>query len=131
MRVTEYVRPALAAAFLVALSGCGTSSAPDTPSSGTATGTYTPAGHRSANALPVAAAMPDVIGGNAGRAAEQSGPDFAMTFEDVSGRDRAVDDPAAWTICRSQPGPNQQITDYPVVFGVVRVSESCRDAAAE
>ena len=46
---------------------------------------------------------------------------------DASGQGRPVDDPVEWKICSSRPGPNQQITDFPVVFGVVRVSESCKD----
>ncbi|MEU6926309.1 hypothetical protein [Streptomyces sp. NPDC046631] len=76
---------------------------------------------------PVTATMPDVIGGNAGRAYEQMSSELDMTFEDASGQDRPVDDPAEWKICNSRPGPNQQITDFPVVFGVVRASESCKD----
>ncbi|MER6976770.1 hypothetical protein [Streptomyces carpinensis] len=54
-----------------------------------------------------------------------------MIFEDASGRDRPVDDPAEWKICNSKPDPNQQITHFPVVFGVVRVSESCEDTVPE
>ncbi len=48
-----------------------------------------------------------------------------------SGRGRPVDDPAEWKICNSKPGPNQQITHFPVVFGVVGVSESCEDTVPE
>ncbi|WP_158997788.1 hypothetical protein [Streptomyces aureus] len=84
--------------------------------------------HRSANPEPVAATMPDVIGGNAGRAYEQMGSELDMTFKDASGQGRPVDDPSAWKICNSQPGPNQQITDFPVIFEVVEVSESCEGA---
>jgi hypothetical protein len=75
--------------------------------------------------------MPDVIGGNAGRAYEQMGSTLEMTFEDASGQGRRVDDLAAWRICTSRPGPNQQITDYPVVFGVVKASERCGVTATE
>ncbi|WP_220294332.1 hypothetical protein [Streptomyces sp. MBT84] len=71
--------------------------------------------------------MPDVIGGNAGRAYEQMNSELDMTFKDASGQGRPVDDPAAWKICNSQPGPNQQITSLRVIFDVVRVSESCKD----
>ncbi|WP_406216130.1 hypothetical protein [Streptomyces canus] len=83
---------------------------------------------RSAHPEPVDAVMPDVIGGNAGRAFEQMSSELDMVFKDASGQGRAVDDPAAWKICDSKPGPNQQITEYPVVFEVVEVSESCADA---
>ncbi|MGW2208528.1 hypothetical protein [Streptomyces sp. NPDC001781] len=69
--------------------------------------------------------MPDVVGGNAGRAAEQMGPDTEVAFKDVSGKGRSVDDPAEWKICETRPGPNRQITGYPVVLGVVRAAESC------
>ena len=65
---------------------------------------------------PVTATMPDVIGGNAGRAYEQMSSELDMAFEDASGQGRPVDDPAEWKICNSQPGPNQQITDFPVGF---------------
>ncbi|MET9904318.1 hypothetical protein [Streptomyces sp. NPDC006446] len=82
----------------------------------------------SADSNPVAATMPDVIGGNAGRAFEQMSSELDMVFKDASGQGRAVDDPTAWKICDSQPGPNQQITEFPVVFEVVEVSESCEDA---
>ncbi|MFF9128501.1 hypothetical protein ACF09J_35590 [Streptomyces sp. NPDC014889] len=75
--------------------------------------------------------MLDVIGGNAGRAQEQMGYKTDMIFEDASGQGRLVDDPAEWKICNSKPGPNQQITHFPVVFGVVRVSESCEDTVPE
>ncbi|MFG2472662.1 hypothetical protein ACGFXB_45710 [Streptomyces canus] len=85
---------------------------------------------RSAKPEPVTAVMPDVIGGNAGRAFEQMSSELDMVFKDASGQGRAVDDPAAWKICDSQPGPNQQITEYPVVFDVVEVSESCEDATS-
>ncbi|MET7673535.1 hypothetical protein [Streptomyces seoulensis] len=69
--------------------------------------------------------MMDLIGGNAGRAVEQMGPDTDVILKDVSGRGRSVGDPVEWKICETRPGPNQQITGYPVVLGVVRVAESC------
>ncbi|MER8031780.1 hypothetical protein ABTZ78_22760 [Streptomyces bauhiniae] len=74
---------------------------------------------------PVTATMMDVIGGNAGRAVEQMGPDTEVVLKDVSGKGRSVGDPVEWRICETRPGPNQQITGYPVVLGVVRVAESC------
>ncbi|GGR73548.1 hypothetical protein GCM10010236_29950 [Streptomyces eurythermus] len=103
---------------------------PDGPAS-TSTGPASAGTHRPASARPVTATMPDVIGGNAGRAYEQMGSTLEMTFEDASGRGRRVDDLAAWRICTSRPGPNQQITGYPVVFGVVRASEKCGETATE
>ncbi|WDM10450.1 hypothetical protein J3S85_02155 [Streptomyces lavenduligriseus] len=131
MTVTAYLRPALVAVLLASVTACGASSVPDGPT-GTATAPAsastgpTPAGtHRPASARPVTATMPDVIGGNAGRAYEQMGSTLEMTFEDASGQGRRVDDLAAWRICTSRPGPNRQITDYPVVFGVVKASERC------
>ncbi|MEU9207722.1 hypothetical protein AB0D27_07395 [Streptomyces sp. NPDC048415] len=130
MAVTKLLRPALAAAVLASLTACGASSVPGVSAS-TTTGSGAAQTRRSANPEPVTATMPDVIGGNAGRAYEQMGSELDMTFKDASGRGRLVDDPAAWKICNSEPGPNQQITDYPVVFGVVRVSESCKDAVPE
>ncbi|ELS50262.1 hypothetical protein [Streptomyces viridochromogenes] len=127
MTVTKLLRPALAATFLASVTACGASSVPDVSAS-TTTGSGPADMHRSANPeRPVTATMPDVIGGNAGRAYEQMSSELDMTFEDASGQDRPVDDPAEWKICNSQPGPNQQIIDFPVVFGVVRVSESCKD----
>ncbi|GGV75181.1 hypothetical protein GCM10010294_39500 [Streptomyces griseoloalbus] len=93
----------------------------------TTTGAAAAEPRRSSAAQPVTAGMPDVIGGNAGRAQEQMGSGIDMVFEDASGRGRPVDDPAAWKICTSRPGPYQQLTDDPVVFGVVGVSESCQD----
>ncbi|MFE7751288.1 hypothetical protein [Streptomyces sp. NPDC057428] len=75
--------------------------------------------------------MPDVIGGNAGRAYEQMSAELDMTFRDASGRGRPVDDPTAWRICGSQPSPNQPIKAYPVVFEVVRVPERCENAASK
>ncbi|MGW5274217.1 hypothetical protein ACWEQP_16830 [Streptomyces sp. NPDC004044] len=48
-----------------------------------------------------------------------------VIFKDASGQGRPVDDPAAWKTCDSQPGPDQQITDFPAIFEVVKVSESC------
>ncbi|MFI9611001.1 hypothetical protein ACIHCM_04775 [Streptomyces sp. NPDC052023] len=127
MAVIKLLRTALAVTFLASVAACGSSSVPavsaSTPASSGAAETL-----RSAAPEPVAAVMPDVIGGNAGRAYEQMSSELDMVFKDASGRGRAVDDPAAWKICDSQPGPNQQITAYPVVFEVVEVSESCEDA---
>ncbi|WP_381556730.1 hypothetical protein [Streptomyces eurythermus] len=128
MTVIEYVRPALAAALLASLTACGASSVPDGPPS-TATGSAPAGTHHPADTRPVTATMPDVIGGNAGQAYEQMGSTLEMTFRDASGRGRPVDDLAAWRICTSRPGPNRQITDYPVVFGVVKGSESCGETA--
>ncbi|MEV0491882.1 hypothetical protein [Streptomyces atratus] len=130
MTVTKLLRPALAATLLASITACGASSVPDVPA-GTTTGSGSAETRRSANPEPVAATMPDVIGGNAGRAHEQMSSTIDMVFEDASGQGRPVDDPAAWKICNSQPGPNQQITDFPVVFGVVTVSESCEDTVPE
>lgn len=126
MTVTKLLRPILSATLLASITACGASSVPDVPA-GTTTGSESAGTHRSANPEPVTASVPDVIGGNAGRAHEQMSSKIDMIFEDASGQGRPVDDPAAWKICNSQPGPNQQITDYPVVFGVVRVSENCED----
>ncbi|MBK3525931.1 MULTISPECIES: hypothetical protein [Streptomyces] len=130
MTVTAYLRPALATLLLASVTACGASSVPDGPAS-TSTGPASAGTHRPASARPVTATMPDVIGGNAGRAYEQMGSTLEMTFEDASGRGRRVDDLAAWRICTSRPGPNQQITGYPVVFGVVRASEKCGETATE
>ncbi|WP_329297402.1 hypothetical protein OG410_01630 [Streptomyces sp. NBC_00659] len=127
MTVARILRPTLAAALLASATACGASSGPDT-SSGATAGPTAVKTHGTANPQPVSAAMPDVIGGNAGRAFEQMGSELDMTFKDASGRGRSVDDPAEWKICGSQPGPNQQITDFPVVFEVMEVSESCQDA---
>ncbi|WP_328336537.1 hypothetical protein OG873_39040 [Streptomyces violaceus] len=130
MIVTKLLRPTLAVTLLALVTACDASSVPDVSAS-TATGSGPAETPRPANPEPVTATMPDVIGGNAGRAYEQMGSTLDMTFKDASGQGRPVDDPAAWKICASQPGPNQQITDYPVVFGVVRVSESCKDVMPE
>ncbi|MET8808819.1 hypothetical protein [Streptomyces sp. NPDC004546] len=54
-----------------------------------------------------------------------------MTFKDASGQGHPADDLVTWQICNSHPGPSQQITDTPVVFDVVKVSESCKDATPE
>ncbi|CAL9463946.1 hypothetical protein [Streptomyces sp. Tu 3180] len=126
MSVTTLLRSLLAAVLMASATACGASSAPDVPVGTPAGpgGTETP---RSADPEPVAAVMPDVIGGNAGRAHEQMGSGTDVTFRDASGRGRSVDDPAEWRICGSRPGPNRQITDYPVVLDVVRVSEDCAD----
>lgn len=127
MAVTDLLRPAFALALLAAVTACDASSAADVPAGSAGNSTSARARH-SAQPQPVTAQMPDVIGGNAGRALEQMGSTLHMTFKDASGRGRRVDDPAEWKICTSQPGPDQQITHYPVVFGVVKVSESCEDA---
>ncbi|MFJ7150374.1 hypothetical protein ACIQVT_19570 [Streptomyces sp. NPDC100445] len=129
MTVTKLWAPALAAALLAPVTACGASSAPGAPAS-TATASRPAVTRHSANSAPVTATMPDVIGGNAGRAREQMRSGLEMTFKDVSGRGRPVDHLALWKICTSQPGPNQRITGHPVVFGVVRVLESCEDAVA-
>lgn len=130
MTVAKLLRPTLAATLLASVTACGASSVPDVSAS-TATGPGPAETRRSATPEPVTATMPDVIGGNAGRASQQMGSKLDMTFKDASGQGRPVDDPTAWKICNSQPGPNQQITNYPVVFGVVRDSESCKDAVPE
>lgn len=127
MTVTDFLRPAFALALLAAVTACDASSAADAPAGSAGSSASAPARH-SAPPQPVTAQMPDVIGGNAGRALEQMGSTLDMTFEDASGQGRRVGDPAEWKICTSQPGPDQQITHYPVVFGVVKVSESCKDA---
>lgn len=115
-------RPALVVTLLACVTACGASSAPEPSASAAPSAVET---SPSAAAEPVTASMPDVLGGNAGRAAEQMGPELDMVFEDASGQGRPVDDPAEWKICDSRPEPYRQITEYPVVFGVVRVSESC------
>ncbi|AZM62439.1 MULTISPECIES: hypothetical protein [unclassified Streptomyces] len=124
-------RPVLAAALVCAATACSAGSAPEPPdasrapeTSANVTGSGAPA-----DAEPVAAVMPDVVGGNAGRAQEQMGPGTDIVFEDATGQGRSVDDPAGWRICTTRPGPNRQITDYPVVLGVVRTSEQCGVAA--
>ncbi|WP_143064679.1 hypothetical protein [Streptomyces colonosanans] len=126
MTVTKLLIPALAATLLASVTACGASSVADVPA-GTSTGSGPAETRRSANPQPVTAVMPDAIGGNARRADEQMGSELEMVFKDASGQGRPVDDPAEWKICNSQPGPNQQITHYPVVFGVVKVSESCKN----
>ncbi len=128
MTVIKLLGTAFAATLLASVTACGASSGPDVPA-GTPTGSAPTESHRSADPEPVAAVMPDVVGANAGGAQKQMGSEFDMTFKDVSGRGRPVDDPAEWKICSSTPGPNQQITHFPVVFGVVRVSESCEHTA--
>ncbi|MET9355120.1 hypothetical protein ABZY14_19370 [Streptomyces sp. NPDC006617] len=126
MTFTELLRPALAATLLASVTACGASSAPDVPAS-TTTSSGAAETRRSADPEPVSATMPDVIGGNAGRAYEQMSSEMDMIFKDASGQGRPVDDPVAWKICNSQPGPNRQITEYPVVFDVLKVSENCED----
>ncbi|WP_406164646.1 hypothetical protein [Streptomyces sp. NBC_00996] len=126
MTVTKLLRLALAATLLASATACGVSSVPDVSAS-TTTSSGAAETRRAADHEPVDAVMPDVIGGNAGRAHEQMSSEIDMIFKDASGQGRPVDDPAAWKICTSQPGPNQQITDFPVVFHVVKVSESCED----
>ncbi|MGW5126184.1 hypothetical protein ACWEQ7_19450 [Streptomyces sp. NPDC004069] len=130
MTMTKFLRSAFAVTLLASVTACGASSVPAV-SAGTPTGSGSAETHRSANPEPVAAVMPDVVGGNAGRAQEQMSSEIEMIFEDASGRGRPVDDPAEWKICNSKPGPNQQITHFPVVFGVVEVSESCEDTVPE
>ncbi|MFE1291215.1 hypothetical protein [Streptomyces sp. NPDC058751] len=127
MRVARIPSAVLAAALLAPVTACGTSSVPDASAGGTS-GPASAEARRSTRPEPVGAVMPDVVGGNAGRALEQMGSRLDMEFEDASGRGRPVDDPAGWRICGSRPGPNQQITDFPVVFEVVEVSEGCEDA---
>ncbi|MFF4971267.1 hypothetical protein [Streptomyces sp. NPDC001083] len=128
MTVTTFPRSVLAATVLAAVTGCGASSGAAATAGATATaGSGVGAPSRSANVQPVSAVMPDVTGGNAGGAYEQMHSELDMVFKDASGRGRSVDDPAGWKICGSRPGPYQQITDYPVVFEVVKVSESCED----
>ncbi|MEU4109174.1 MULTISPECIES: hypothetical protein [unclassified Streptomyces] len=122
--MTKLLRPVLAVALLASATACAGASAPDRPAD-----TPTASKSAGANPRPVTASMPDITGGNAGRAVEQMGPDTDVTFKDVSGKGRPVDDPAEWKVCHTRPGPNQQITDYPVTLGVVRVSESCAGTA--
>ncbi|MGA5650954.1 hypothetical protein [Streptomyces seoulensis] len=108
-------RVLVAVALLASVSACARAVAPDPR----------PAATPRANSQPVTATMMDLIGGNAGRAVEQMGPDTEVTLKDVSGKGRSVGDPVEWKICETWPGPNRQITGYPVVLGVVRVAESC------
>ncbi|MFF0382896.1 hypothetical protein [Streptomyces sp. NPDC004286] len=121
MTIREFLRPVLVVALLASVSACAETSVPDRHPAAT------PSASKSAraNPQPVTASMMDIIGGNAGRAIEQMGPDTEVTLKDVSGKGRSVDDPVEWKVCHTRPGPNQQITDYPVVLGVVRVAESC------
>ncbi|WP_406405772.1 hypothetical protein [Streptomyces sp. NBC_01643] len=130
MTVTKLLRPALAATLLASVTACGASSEPDVSAS-TTTGSRSAETRRSADPEPVTATMPDAIGGNAGRAYEQMSSKLDMIFKDASGQGRPVDDPAAWKICNSQPGPNQQVTEFPVIFDVMKVSESCKDTAPQ
>ncbi|MGW2837140.1 hypothetical protein ACWCWD_05010 [Streptomyces sp. NPDC001493] len=129
MSATKLLLSAVTAALLASASACSASSAPDTPTSTTTaaatTATADAEPSRSANAGVAAALVPDVTGGNAGRAYEQMSATMDMTFKDASGQGRPVDDPASWKICGSQPGPNQPVADGPVVFDVVMVSENC------
>ncbi|MGV9703014.1 hypothetical protein [Streptomyces sp. NPDC003483] len=138
MTVTTFPRSVLAVTVLAAVTGCGASSVPDGAKATATVGAKAKAGattggsgvaapSRSANVQPVSAVMPDVTGGNAGGAYEGMHSELDMVFKDASGRGRSVDDPFGWKICGSRPGPYQQITDYPVVFEVVKVSESCED----
>ncbi|MFG3662172.1 hypothetical protein [Streptomyces sp. NPDC047706] len=127
MAAIKLLRTALAATLLASVAACGGSSVPAVSAS-TTTNSGAAGRPRSADPESVAAVMPDVIGGNAGRAYEQMSSELDMVFKDASGQGRVVDDLAVWKICDSQPGPNQQITEYPVVFEVVEVSESCEDA---
>lgn len=122
--MTKLLRPVLTVALLASATACAGTSVPDRPAD-----TPTASKSAGANPQPVTASMPDVTGGNAGRAVEQMGPDTEVTLKDVSGKGRSVDDPAEWKICHTRPGPNQQITDYPVILGVVRVAESCEGTA--
>ncbi|MFJ6607393.1 hypothetical protein [Streptomyces lydicus] len=132
MTVTKLLRPVLTATLLASLlasvTACGASSVPDA-SANTPAGAGSAETRRSADPAPVAATMPDVIGGNAKRAYEQMSSELDMTFKDASGQGRPVDDPAEWKICGSQPGPNQRITEYPVIFNVMKVKESCKGTA--
>ncbi|MFI8089571.1 hypothetical protein ACIF9R_14820 [Streptomyces sp. NPDC086080] len=129
MTINTFVRSALAVAVLISVAACDGSPAPE-KSAGVTSGAETrpaQAGEASpaADATPVTAGMPDLVGGNAGSASEQLDGRLDMVFEDASGQGRPVDDPAEWRICGSRPGPHQQITGYPVVFEVVRVAEDC------
>lgn len=117
MTKREFVGPLVAVALPAPVSACAGHPAPAATTTAPTSATARP--------QPVTATMMDVIGGNAGRAAEQMGHDTEVTFKDVGGKGRAVDDPAEWKICETRPGPNQQITAYPVVLGVVRVAENC------
>lgn len=128
MTLPKILRPTVVAVLLASATACGASSETGLPATD-ATGSASAGARNAANPQPVSATMPDVIGGNAGRAYEQMGSQLDMVFKDASGHGRPVDEPTAWKICGSQPGPNQQITDYPVVFEVMKVSESCEDAA--
>ncbi|MFH8803764.1 hypothetical protein ACH4F6_29830 [Streptomyces sp. NPDC017936] len=124
MTVTRLLGSVLVVALPAPVAVCSASSAPDGPT-GTATGSPSAGTRRSADPEPVAVTLPDVIGGDAGRAYERMGSELGLTFEDASGQGRPVDDPAAWKICGSQPDPNQRITGFPVVLDVVKVAESC------
>ncbi|MFF7700374.1 hypothetical protein [Streptomyces lydicus] len=132
MTVSKPLRPVLTATLLASLlasvAACGASSVPDAAAN-TPTGSGSAETRRSAGPAPVAATMPDVIGGNAKRAYEQMSSELDMTFKDASGQGRPVDDPVEWKICNSRPGPNQRITEYPVIFNVMKVKESCQGTA--
>ncbi|MBD0843092.1 hypothetical protein [Streptomyces sp. TRM68416] len=136
MPLVKLLRPALITTLLAAATACSASPAPaPDQSTVSATSTATNSGsaeaRRSADATPVAASMPDLTGGNAGRVREQMGAEIDMIFEDASGQGRPVDDPSDWKVCNSQPGPNQQIIDFPVVVGVVLTSEKCEEPMPE
>ncbi|MER7095053.1 hypothetical protein ACWDMR_08340 [Streptomyces althioticus] len=73
--------------------------------------------------------MPDVTGGNALRAQEQTAG-TEVRFEDATGKNREVVDPQAWRVCDSRPGANRQITSYPVVLLVTPTTEPCPEGAS-
>ncbi|MEU6816650.1 hypothetical protein [Streptomyces sp. NPDC046860] len=132
MTIRESLRPVLAVALLASLSACSGAAAPERPAGASPAGPASTASPSAgADPRPVTASMADMTGGNAGRAAWQMGPGTEVTFKDVSGKGRPVDDPDAWKICHTRPGPYQQITDQPVVLGVVRVAESCEGTVLE
>ncbi|MYV40208.1 hypothetical protein GT030_15385 [Streptomyces sp. SID1328] len=123
MTKRQFLGPIVAVALLASVTACaGAGAGHPAPA---ATATASASASASPRPQPVTAVMMDLIGGNAGRAAEQMGPDTEVAFKDMSGKGRSVDEPAGWKICETRPGPNQQITGYPVVLGVVRVGESC------
>ncbi|MER7486972.1 hypothetical protein ABTY20_13940 [Streptomyces sp. NPDC126497] len=116
MVTMRFSGPALAVAALMSVAARGGSSEPEAPAGAASGAESRRAGavetSPPADAAPVAAVMPDVTGGNARRAHERMGSGLDMVFADASGRGRPVDDPAAWKVCGSRPGPDERTTGH-------------------
>ncbi|MFF5157602.1 hypothetical protein ACFY3N_15335 [Streptomyces sp. NPDC000348] len=127
--MTELVGPALVVAVPMSVAACGGSSGPE-EAAGATSGAESRRAEAvgagpAADATPVAAGVPGLIGGNAGRASGQTDLEREPVLEDAGGRGRPVDDPAGWRVRGSRPGPRQRITGHPVAPGVVKASENC------